>query len=86
MTKNAELFRDFIPYKELVTFSPKGQVSQTSYLYTRGSLILASKSPTLHMNARKPINSMAPKSDRKWCEQHLPNQSMHPLLGRHYYN
>ena len=45
-----------------------GQVSQTPYVYNIVSLIWASKYPTLHMNAHKITNSLAPNSNPKWCE------------------
>ena len=58
---------------------PNTQVGQTPYLCSRGFLIRAPKYPTLHTNAHKTINSIAPKSDREWCEQHLSNQSLRPF-------
>ena len=55
------------------------QVSQTSYMYKRVSLIWASKNPTLHVKAHKIINLMAPKSDPKVVlTMTYLGQSQHP--------
>ena len=68
MMRNACCFVTSSPCKLLVPFFPKRQVSQTPYLYTRASLIWASNYPTMHTNAHNMVNSLAPKSDHKWCE------------------
>ena len=78
MMRNAMCF--IILFRVKICYSiPNMQVGQTPYLCSRGSLIRAPKYPTLHTNAHKTINSIAPKSDHEWCEQHLSNQSLHPF-------
>jgi hypothetical protein len=70
--------------------SPKRQASQTAYLYSRVSMIWASKYSTLHTNAHKMVNLMVPMSDRKWCgitHVHPINasyRSMHPCGATTY--
>ena len=44
---------------------PKRQVSQTPYLYSKVSLIWASKYPTLHMNAHKKVKV---NGTQKWLQ------------------
>ena len=57
---------------------PKRQVSQTPHVYTRVFLIWA-PNPTLHTNAHKMVNSMAPNSDCKWCQ----TPPIWPIIASH---
>jgi hypothetical protein len=66
----------FVPCKKMISSSQEASKS-TPYL--------ASKYPTMHTNAHKMVNSMAPKSDSKWCETNpiqpitTSGLSLHPL-------
>ena len=65
--EECKLFRDLNSSKWQLTFFSKRQVGPPPSLHTRACLIWASIYLT-STNAHKTLDSMAPKTDPKWCE------------------
>lgn len=73
--EDCKLFHKFVPYKPLVTFSQRGQVSQTPNLYSRVSIFRASKYPTLHTKLWIQWPKVIPSGETR----DLSGQSLHPF-------
>ena len=83
--EECKLFHGFILCNYLVTFfslffflSPKRRVSQTPYLYSRVSLIRASKSFTLIRMCTKRLTQWHLKVIASGVKHHLSSQPLHP--------